>query len=49
MGLNKLRTEGAIAHLRGQIDILDRARLRQYACECYAGPGQLDGADEGLH
>jgi len=34
VGLNKLRTEGAIAHLRGRIDILDRSQLLRHACEC---------------
>ncbi|HXD18564.1 MAG TPA: Crp/Fnr family transcriptional regulator [Vicinamibacterales bacterium] len=34
VGLNKLRAEGAVAHLRGRIDILDRARLLAHACEC---------------
>jgi CRP-like cAMP-binding protein len=39
VGLNKLRAEGAIAHLRGRVDILDRARLMGHACECYVRPG----------
>jgi len=34
VGLNKLRADGAIAHLRGHIDILDRSRLLSSACEC---------------
>ena len=34
VGLNKLRAAGAIAHLRGRIDILDRSRLVSNACEC---------------
>lgn len=34
VGLNKLRADGAIAHLRGRIDILDRSQLLSYACEC---------------
>ena len=34
VGLNKLRTDGAIAHLRGRIDILDRSQLLSHACEC---------------
>jgi CRP-like cAMP-binding protein len=49
MGLNKLGTEGAIAHSRGQIDILDRARLRHSACECYAELDQPSGAGDNLH
>jgi len=38
VGLNKLRADGAIAHLRGQIDILDRSRLLSNACECVSRP-----------
>ncbi|HEY3159118.1 MAG TPA: Crp/Fnr family transcriptional regulator [Vicinamibacterales bacterium] len=34
VGLNKLRAEGVIAHLRGRIDILDRSQLLRHACEC---------------
>jgi CRP-like cAMP-binding protein len=34
VGLNKLRADGAIAHLRGRIDILDRSQLLSHACEC---------------
>jgi CRP-like cAMP-binding protein len=34
VSLNKLSADGAIAHLRGRIDILDRARLLSSACEC---------------
>jgi CRP-like cAMP-binding protein len=49
MGLNKLRTDSAIAHLRGRIDILDRTRLRRNACECYVEPAPPCGADCGLH
>jgi CRP-like cAMP-binding protein len=49
MGLNKLGTEGAIAHLRGQIDILDRVRLRRNACECYAEPDRSSGAGDDVH
>jgi hypothetical protein len=49
MGLNKLRTDGAIAHLRGRIDILDRARLRRNACECYVEPDQPSADSCSLH
>jgi CRP-like cAMP-binding protein len=49
LGLNKLRTDGAIAHLRGRIDILDRARLRRNACECYVEVDWSDGAGSDLH
>jgi len=38
VGLNKLGKDGAIAHLRGQIDILDRSRLLSNACECVSRP-----------
>ena len=36
VALNELRTKGAIAHLRGRIEILNRAVLMAQACECYA-------------
>lgn len=32
--LNTLRRDGAIAHSRGRIDIVDRMRLVRHACEC---------------
>ena len=32
----KLQHAGVIRYRRGQIDVLDRARLEQCACECYA-------------
>lgn len=35
VALSELRATGAIAHLRGRIDILDRRRLSGHACECY--------------
>jgi len=34
VGLNRLSAEGAVAHLRGRVDILDRSRLQSNACEC---------------
>jgi CRP-like cAMP-binding protein len=36
VALNDLRARGAIAHLRGRIEILDRGLLIAQACECYA-------------
>ena len=35
VALNALRTEGAIAYLRGRIDIRNRSVLVGEACECY--------------
>jgi CRP-like cAMP-binding protein len=35
VALNELGTKGAIAHLRGRIDILNRGLLIAQACECY--------------
>ena len=35
VALNQLREKGAIAHLRGRVDILDRSVLIAAACECY--------------
>ncbi len=40
VALNELRRKGAIAHLRGRIDILDRAVLIAQSCECYAASAQ---------
>jgi CRP-like cAMP-binding protein len=36
VALNELRAKGAIAHLRGRIDVLKRPVLIAQACECYA-------------
>ena len=33
--LNELRAKGAVAHLRGRVEILDRSVLIAQACECY--------------
>ena len=33
--LNELRREGAIAHSRGRIEVVDRALLVRHACECH--------------
>ena len=35
MALNELRAKGAIAHLRGRIDIVKRSVLVAQACDCY--------------
>lgn len=35
VALNQLRAKGAIAHRRGQIEILNRSVLISHACECY--------------
>jgi hypothetical protein len=32
----KLQAAGLIEYSRGKIEVLDRARLEQRACECYA-------------
>ena len=49
IGLTKLRADGAIAHLRGRIDILDRTRLQRHACECYVEPDWSCGSGGDLH
>jgi len=36
VALNELRAKGALAHLRGRIEILERSVLTGQACECYA-------------
>jgi CRP-like cAMP-binding protein len=41
VALNELRVRGAIAHLRGRIDILKRSVLLAQSCECYAPPAEL--------
>ena len=38
VALNELRVRGAIAHLRGRIDILKRSVLIAQSCECYTPP-----------
>jgi CRP-like cAMP-binding protein len=35
VALNELRKKGAIAHLRGRLDIVRRSLLIEQACECY--------------
>jgi CRP-like cAMP-binding protein len=35
VALNELRAKGAIVHLRGRVDILNRSVLIAHACECY--------------
>jgi CRP-like cAMP-binding protein len=39
VSLNKLSADGTIAHLRGRVDILDRAGLLEHACECMSVHG----------
>ena len=39
--LNALRREGAVAHVRGRIDVVDRALLVREACECYRRTAEL--------
>jgi CRP-like cAMP-binding protein len=41
VALNELRKKGAIAHLRGRIDVLRRSVLIAQACECYGVPTEL--------
>jgi CRP-like cAMP-binding protein len=36
VALNELRAKGAIAHLRGRVEVLKRSVLVAHACECYA-------------
>ena len=47
--VNALHRAGAIAHVRGRIDIVDRAVLAREACECYRRTAALtdpfDGSD----
>jgi CRP-like cAMP-binding protein len=38
IALNQLRTWGAIAYLRGRVDVLNRTALVEQACECYGAP-----------
>jgi CRP-like cAMP-binding protein len=42
VALNDLRAKGAIAHLRGRIDVLDRTILAAQACECYETSQRTD-------
>jgi CRP-like cAMP-binding protein len=39
--LNELREQGAIARLRGRIEIVKRSDLAAQACECYARPADF--------
>ena len=41
VALNELRVRGAIAHLRGRIDILKRSVLLAQSCECYTAPAEI--------
>jgi CRP-like cAMP-binding protein len=36
VALNELRAFGAVAHVRGRVDIVNRSMLVTQACECYA-------------
>jgi hypothetical protein len=36
LAANILQKEGLIGHSRGSIKILNRKRLEEFACECYA-------------
>ena len=38
VALKDLRAKGAIAHLRGRVEIVKRSVLIAEACECYVGP-----------
>ena len=40
VALNELRGKGAIAHLRGRLEIVQRSILVDQACECYRQPGK---------
>jgi CRP-like cAMP-binding protein len=42
VALNELRVKGAIAPLRGRIDIVNRSVLVRHACECYDALAELD-------
>jgi CRP-like cAMP-binding protein len=44
VALNELREKGAIAHLRGRVEILNRSALIEHACECYRQHLQLVGS-----
>jgi CRP-like cAMP-binding protein len=35
VAMNELRAQGAVSHLRGRVDIVSRANLREQTCECY--------------
>jgi CRP-like cAMP-binding protein len=41
IALDQLRKRGAIAYLRGRVDVLKRSALVQEACECYGAPGHV--------
>lgn len=40
VALNELRGQGAIAHLRGKLEIVQRSMLVDQACECYRQYGR---------
>jgi CRP-like cAMP-binding protein len=35
VALNELKEQGAITHLRGKVEVLNRSTLAAHACECY--------------
>jgi CRP-like cAMP-binding protein len=41
IALNQLRKRGAIAYLRGRVDVLKRSALVEEACECYGAAGHV--------
>ena len=41
VALSELRAKGAIAYLRGRVDILERSVLVEQACECYVASANL--------
>ena len=41
VALNELRAKGAIAPLRGRVEIVNRSMLVREACECYDARGSL--------
>jgi hypothetical protein len=40
VALNELRGQGAIVHLRGRLEIVQRSILVDQACECYRQHGR---------
>lgn len=49
VALNELRGKGAIAHLRGKLEIVQRLVLEDQACECYRQYGSHAQAHERRH
>jgi CRP-like cAMP-binding protein len=46
VALGQLRREGAIAHFRGRIDVVDRTLLLRRSCECYVRSTKLIDATD---